>query len=167
MLKLAGRARGGNSLKLSSHFTSMAGAMYCRKTFSTNQSLYLKLSSPRSNGSERRSKNFGIRNTGQLFAPDIKTFTSLLREDDFVSPHSHGHAVAIIAPVDDALARALLLNAGKERQQVIAVEVDPEGLIADLVALFNILDQIRLTVSSGKVGIKSWSEQMSLMTLPG
>jgi len=57
MLKLAARARGGNSLKLSSHFARSGGAEYRRKFCSTNQSLYLKLSSPRSNGSARRSKN--------------------------------------------------------------------------------------------------------------
>src|SRR5262245_26617789 len=61
MLKLAGLARGGNSLKLSSHFIRNGGAAYCRKMFSTNQSLYLKLSSPRSKGSARRSKNLGTR----------------------------------------------------------------------------------------------------------
>jgi hypothetical protein len=37
MLKLAALARGGNSLKLSSHFASSGGAAYSRWLFSRNQ----------------------------------------------------------------------------------------------------------------------------------
>ena len=50
-------ARGGNSLKLSNHFPRIGGALYCRKSCSRKQSLYLELSSPRSKGlrADRRS----------------------------------------------------------------------------------------------------------------
>src|ERR1700754_2875834 len=61
MVKLAALARGGNSLKLDSQFIRRGGAAYMRGAFSRNQLSYEKPSSPRSNGSARRSKNLGTR----------------------------------------------------------------------------------------------------------
>ena len=73
MVKLADSARGGNSLKLSSHLHDKGRRRVSAGSRSRlNQFLYLKLSSPRSNGSARRSKNFGMPHQRERFAPHVE-----------------------------------------------------------------------------------------------
>ena len=140
MVKLAALARGGNSLKLSSHFMRNGGAAYWRGTFSKNQSLYLKTLLAALERIGAQVEELGNPHRRQRLAPDIETLTPLLGKDDLEPPHAHRHAIAVIAPVDETLAWRLLLFACQERHQVYAVEVHLEGLVADLVSLLYLLD---------------------------
>ncbi len=60
------------------------------------------------------------------------------------------HQVAVVAPVQEALARVLLHLALQEGQQVVAVDVDLEGLVAGLVALLELLDDVGLAGGRGQ-----------------
>ena len=80
----------------------------------------------------------------QRLAPDVESLAALLGEHDLVLLDAQRHQVAVVAPVDEALARRLLLLAREERHEVVAVEVDLEGLAADLVALLHLLDEVGL-----------------------
>ena len=53
-----------------------------------------------------------------------------------------GRAVAIVGEVDEALAWAVVHLAGQVRQQVVAVDVHLEGLVAGLVALLELVDDV-------------------------
>ena len=75
--------------------------------------------------------------------------------------------IAIVAPVDETLPWRLSSLRPKERHQVESVEVNLVGLVADRVSLLHLLDQVGLSAAAAKVGMKSCSEQMSLMTRPG
>ena len=64
---------------------------------------------------------------------------------------ANGHQVAVIAPVEKSLARILLDLALEEREQVVAVDVHLERLVARLVAaLLELLDDIRVAGRRGQ-----------------
>ena len=84
-----------------------------------------------SNGSERRSNILGMRICDSGSRQTSRARRALLGEHDLVLLHAQRHQIAIVAPVDEALARALLL-AGQERQKVEAVEMHLEGRAADV-----------------------------------
>src|ERR1700741_4515530 len=88
----------------------------------------------------------------QRFAPHFEPLAPLLGEVHFVPPHPDSHALAVVAPVDEALTRRLVRLAGEERQQVHAVEVNLVGLAAHGKALLHFLDEIRLAVRRGERG---------------
>ena len=69
---------------------------------------------------------------------------ALLHEDDLPVVVSQSPDVAVVGEVDEALARALFLLAGQIGKQVVTVDVDLEGLVADLVALLQLLHDIGL-----------------------
>src|SRR6516164_9818701 len=54
------------------------------------------------------------------------------------------HEVTFVAPIEDSRARILLHLAPQEGNEVVPVEMDLEGLAANLVAFLNFLDDIRL-----------------------
>ena len=63
--------------------------------------------------------------------PDAQARGALLHERGPSScSYAQRHQVAVVAPVEEALARILLHLALQERQQVVAVDVDLEGLVA-------------------------------------
>ena len=62
--------------------------------------------------------------------------------------YAHRQQVAVVAPVEEALAGVLLHLALQEGQQVVAVDVDLEGLVAGLVALLELLDDVGLAGGS-------------------
>ena len=146
MVKLAALARGGNSLKLSSHFMEKRRRRVLEGMFLHEPVVVLEALLAALERIGAQVEELGNTHRRQRLAPDIETGTALLGEDDLEPPHAHRHAVAVVAPVDEALARRLLLLAGEERHQVEAVEMHLERLVADLVALLHLLDQVGLAV---------------------
>ena len=85
----------------------------------------------------------------------------------FQCSYAQRHQIAVVAPVQEALARVLLHLALHEGQQVVAVDVNLEGLVAGLVALLELLDDVRLAGAASSVGSMSVCEKISLDTVPG
>src|SRR5262245_21530484 len=77
-------------------------------------------------------------------------FAVLLQEGDLPVTDPDGHQVAVVAPVEEFLARPFLCLPFEGGYQVVAVEVDLEGLGARRVALGDLRDEIRLTRRSCK-----------------
>src|SRR5690349_8016188 len=76
---------------------------------------------------------------GELALPHIKADMVLPHERGLPVAHTDGHQVAVIAPVKEAFARALLLVALEEGHEIVAVEMHLERARSHLVALANLV----------------------------
>ena len=92
---------------------------------------------------------FGRTQLGELPHPDatgsfglISVFCSM--NATFQCPSADRHQVAVVAPIEELLARRFLRLALEERHQVVAVEVDLEVLAVERVTLQQLLDQVGL-----------------------
>src|SRR4030095_4331823 len=75
--------------------------------------------------------------------PDVEAFRALLLEDSLPVLVAERHEVAVIAPVEHLLARRLPDLTLEEREQVVAIEVDLEGLVTHLVPPEQLLLHVR------------------------
>jgi hypothetical protein len=69
--------------------------------------------------------------------PDVEPMGALLHEMDLPVPHSQRQQVAVVAPVEESLARILFDLSFREWEQVVPVDVDLERRIAALVPFFS------------------------------
>ena len=69
---------------------------------------------------------------GELSGPYADALVVLLKEDTFPIVDTDRNKLTIIVPVDELLARRFLRFALEERDEIKAVEMDLEGLVADL-----------------------------------
>src|SRR5689334_19295673 len=76
--------------------------------------------------------------------PDGEAFAALLEEVHLPLIDAQRHQVAVVAPVHDAPAGVRFHLARPERQHVVAVDADLECLIARLVTLLELLDDVGL-----------------------
>src|SRR5580704_11532449 len=76
--------------------------------------------------------------------PRQNSFPALLHEMDLPVAVAERHQVTFVTPVEDSRARILLHLARQERNEVVPVEMDLEGLGTGMVAFLNFLDNIRL-----------------------
>ncbi len=74
----------------------------------------------------------------------------LLLEGRPSTADADGDQLAVVAPVEEFLARGLLHLALEERHQVVAVQVDLEGLAPGLAALLAPCHDIRLAAGGGE-----------------
>src|SRR5262245_21378474 len=82
--------------------------------------------------------------------PNAKTMRTLLHERRLPIPDAQRHQIAVVTPVEESFTRVLLDLPFEERQQVVAVDVDLEGLVARLVALLELFDGIRFSGQGGE-----------------
>ena len=81
----------------------------------------------------------------ERLGPDLqRPLHPLLHEDDLPVVEPQREHVAVVGEVDEPLPRALVDLAGQVRQQVVAVDVDLEGRVADSCARLQLLDDVRL-----------------------
>ena len=76
--------------------------------------------------------------------------SALLDERDLPVFEAQRKEIAVVTPVEEPFARILLDLAFEERQQVVAVDMDLEALVAGLVALLELLDRVGLARSRGQ-----------------
>src|SRR5262249_643762 len=86
----------------------------------------------------------------ERLAPDRQASAALFLENDFPVLVPHCQQVAVITPVEEALAWRLLLDAVQEWQQVNPVEMNLENLVADLVPVLYFLHEISLAAGGGE-----------------
>ena len=142
-VKLAAFCRGGNSLKLSSHCVNdrLRGVLIWDVLDEPVVVLDAVLA-----GLERiraQIEELGDAHLRQWRTPDLESLGVLFGEHDLVLLEAQRHQVAVVAPVDEAFAGAFLL-ARQEWQQVEAIDMDLERRVADLVALLQFRDDVRL-----------------------
>ena len=83
---------------------------------------------------------------GERLEPDLqRALAALLLEHDLPVLRPDAEHVAVVGEVDHPAARALVHLAGQVRQQVVAVDVHLVGHVAGLVALLELLDDVRIT----------------------
>ena len=81
----------------------------------------------------------------ERLGPDLqRALDALLHEHDLPVVEAEREHVAVVGEVDEPLPRALVHLAGEVGQQVVAVDVDLEGLVADRVARLQLLDDVGL-----------------------
>ena len=99
--------------------------------------------------------------------PDVKTLGSLLCKNNLSFVVTQVQQIARIGEVEELLARTVLFFASEVRQEIVAVEVDLEGLFPDLMALFELFLDVGLAEAREKGGIQSIWEMISFETCPG
>ena len=80
----------------------------------------------------RRLKSFGTRSSTNGSCQTSKPSARCSRKIDLPVVVAQGRQAAVVGPVEELLARRLGRFALEERQQVVAVEMDLEGPVADL-----------------------------------
>lgn len=104
----------------------------------------------------------------ERFRPDPhRSLRALLLEDDFPILVAKRHQVAIVVEIEESISGALGLPAGEVGQLVVAIEMNLEGLRTGLMALEQLLLDIRITAAAKNVGIQSSPLTISLEIEPG
>ena len=127
---------------------------------------------PRSNGSAAQVVQVREAQLGELTLPhadrrlggDLRV---LLEERGFPILVADGHQVAVVGPIDEFLPRRLLHLALQERHEVVAIEVDLEGLAVGLVALHHLGDEVGLARGGGERGDQIFMGADIVDHLPG
>ena len=88
---------------------------------------------------------------GEVVLPNADALMVLLFKNDLPVVNSNGNQLAVVVPVEELPARVLRFSF-EERHKVVAVEVDLEGLVADLSALADLLNNVRVAAGCGKSG---------------
>src|SRR6185369_3759810 len=76
--------------------------------------------------------------------PDIEAMGPLFGENELPAPVAQGDELPVVAEVEEFLAGRFRRLPGEVGEEVVSVEVDLEGLVADLVAGEQLLLDIRL-----------------------
>ena len=143
-LKLAGFCRIGNSLKLDEPLRDDGLRRHDQERAVRHPLAVLERLGPALERVGAQVVDVRRPQVGELPLPDVEARVLLLLERDLPLVDADGHQVAVVAPVEELLARRLLHLALEERHQVVAVEVDLERLAARLAALLHLLDEVRL-----------------------
>ncbi len=98
--------------------------------------------------------------------PDLQTVGVLLQEGDLPVVVAQRGDVAVVGPIEEFLARpfAFALEGG---HQIVAVEVDLEGRVADLLPFSKSSLTVVSPAAAISVGSMSSCAPMSLMIVPG
>ena len=112
--------------------------------------------SANSYGSVRRLKILGRRSrtNGSAQTPSVPC-EPLLHEHDLPVVEAQAEHVAVVAEVEEEVARALLGLAGQVGQQVEAVDVVLVGAADGLIALLQLVDDVGAPAMARKVGSQS------------
>src|SRR6185503_12849753 len=78
----------------------------------------------------------------ERFHPDAKTMRALLQEMNLPLLVAQGHQIAIVTPIEEHFPWVLLRLTFQERQQIKTVDVDLEGLVARLMSLLELLNDV-------------------------